>query len=191
MAIRKIATIGHPILRVVAREVTTSELETPAMQRFIDDLVETMRDANGAGLAATQIYEPIQICAIEVNKNPRYPYKPDIPLTILVNPKLTPTTSDTFDNYEGCLSVPNLRGVAPRFAEVRVEALDRTGKRLDFVARGLAAGTFQHEVDHLHGKVFLDRVKDTTTLTTWTDFERYHQAAFVERAKALVAKYGS
>ena len=191
MAIRKIATLGHPVLREVARRVTREELATPRVQAFIDDLVETMHDANGAGLAANQIYEPIRICAIEVRDNPRYPYKPNIPLTILVNPELTPTTEDTFLNYEGCLSVPNLRGEARRFAGVRVRAWDREGKELDFEMKGLTAGTFQHEVDHLDGKVFLDRVEDTRSLATWADFERHHMAAFVERAKALVAKYGA
>ena len=191
MAIRKIAVVGHPVLRTSARPVSREELESADMQTFIDDLVETMRDANGAGLAATQIYEPVAICALEVKDNPRYPYKPNLPLTVLVNPKLTPVGSETFDNYEGCLSVPNLRGVASRHCQVRVEAWDRHGKALDFVARGLTAGTYQHEVDHLLGKPFLDRVTDTTTLTTWAEFDRFHRDAFVTRARALVARFGS
>ena len=191
MAIRKIATVGHPVLRQVARELTREELGSERTQRFIDDLVETMRDAAGAGLAANQVYEPIRVTAIEINKNPRYPYKPNYPLTILVNPVLTPTTDDTFLNYEGCLSVPNLRGEVRRFTGVRVRAWDRDGNDLDFEVKGLTAGTFQHEVDHLDGKVFLDRVEDTRSLTTWADFERFHMAAFVERAKALVAKHGA
>jgi peptide deformylase len=191
MAIRKIATIGHPILRERAREVTKEELASEPMQRFIDDLVDTMHDANGAGLAANQIYEPVRITAIEVKNNPRYPYKPNYPLTILVNPVLTPTTDEQFVNYEGCLSVPNLRGEVKRFTGVHVKAWDRHGAALDFEVKGLTAGTFQHECDHLDGKVFLDRVHDTRSLTTWADFERYHQAAFVERAKALVAKFGT
>src|SRR5689334_11166395 len=118
MAIRKIATLGNPILRQVSRHLTLDELASPATQRLIDDLIETMRDASGAGLAAPQIYEPLAICALEVDNNPRYPYKPKIPLTVLVNPVLTPTTTETFDNYEGCLSVPNLRGLVPRFTEL-------------------------------------------------------------------------
>jgi peptide deformylase len=191
MTIRKIATIGHPVLRQVARQVSLDELATPGMQAFIDDLIETMRDANGAGLAAPQVYESVAICALEVNNNPRYPYKPQIPLTVLVNPVLTPQTEETFLNYEGCLSVPNLRGEVPRFTQLRVEALDRHGNRLDFVTRGLTAGTYQHEVDHLLGKVFVDRVTDPTTFATWGDFERFHRDAFVARARELVARFGS
>lgn len=190
MAIRKIATIGHPVLRQVARELTLDELRSMKVQTFIDDLVDTMHDANGAGLAANQVYEPIRICAIEIRNNPRYPYKPNYPLTILVNPVVTPTTDDTFLNYEGCLSVPNLRGEVRRFTGVHVKAWDREGKEVAFDVVGLTAGTFQHEVDHLDGKVFLDRVEDTRSLATWADFERHHMAGFVERAKALVAKHG-
>jgi peptide deformylase len=190
MTIRKIATIGHPVLRQPARLVTREELASAETQRFIDDLVETMFDANGAGIAANQVYEPIQICALHVKDNPRYPYKPPIPLTILVNPEVTPLTDETFQNYEGCLSVPNLRGEVPRFTRVRVRAWDREGKELDYEAKGITAGTYQHEVDHLQGKLFVDRVTDTKTLATWADFERYHMAGFVERARAIVARYG-
>ncbi len=191
MSLLKIATIGHPVLREKARDVTRDELVRPATQAFIDDLVETMRDARGAGLAANQVHTPIRICAIEVENNPRYPYKPNIPLTILVNPVLEPVGDELFGNYEGCLSVPDLRGEVFRHVEVRVRAWDREGKDLDFVARGLSAGTYQHEVDHLVGKLFVDSVRDTTTLSTWKEFERHRQPAFVERARALVARFGS
>ena len=202
MAIRKIAQIGHPVLRQVAREVSREELALPATQRFIDDLVETMRDADGTGLAAIQVYEPIRICAIEVRNNPRYPYKPNIPLTILVNPVLTPVgqagpigqagsvDNEQFDNYEGCLSVPNLRGVVKRFVHVHVRAWDRHGNAIDEVVHGLKAGTYQHEVDHLNGKIFVDRA-DPSTFTTWTEFERHHRAGFIEQVTQLVARVGS
>lgn len=191
MPLLKIAAVGHPILRQVARPVTLEELASTQVQGFIDALIETMRDANGAGLAAPQVHESIQICAIEVKDNPRYPYKPNIPLTVLVNPELTPIGDETFLNYEGCLSVPNLRGEVRRAARLRVEAFDRHGVPLDFEAAGLAAGTYQHEVDHLLGKLFLDRVEDPRSLSTWGEFDRFHRDAFVLRAKAVVAKYGS
>jgi peptide deformylase len=191
MAIRKIAQIGHPVLRQRAREVTREELLAPDMQRFLDDLVETMRDANGAGLAAIQVYEPIRIAAVEVRgDNPRYPYKPAIPLTLLVNPVLTPVGEETFENYEGCLSVPNLRGLVPRFLHLHVKAWDRHGNEIDEVVHGLKAGTYQHEVDHLDGMIFVDRVKDPRSLTTWTEFDRFHRDAFVEKMTELVARVG-
>ncbi|MBL0215891.1 MAG: peptide deformylase [Myxococcales bacterium] len=191
MAIRKIAQIGHPVLRQTARDVSREQLASPAMQAFIDDLIETMRDADGAGLAAIQVYEPVRICAIEVRNNPRYPYKPPIPLTILVNPVLTPVGDELFENNEGCLSVPNLRAMVQRQVHVHVKAWDRHGNDIDETVHGLKAGTYQHEVDHLLGKVFVDRVTDPTTFSTWTEFDRHHKAAFVERAKALVARVGS
>jgi peptide deformylase len=191
MTILSIAQIGTPILRERAREVAPDELRSAEVQRFVDDLVETMRDANGAGLAAPQVYRGLRICAIEVEDNPRYPYKPRIPLTILVNPVLTPLSGETFDNYEGCLSVPDLRGVVPRHAELRVQALDRHGHAIDREVRGITAGTFQHEVDHLDGKLFVDRVADTTSLCTWKAFTRHREREFRAMVEKIVARYGS
>jgi peptide deformylase len=191
MALRKIAQVGHPILRERAREVAREELLGAEVQSFIDDLIATMRDANGAGLAATQVYVPLRICAIEVGDNPRYPYKPKIPLTILVNPVVTPLSDATFSNFEGCLSVPNLRGRVQRYLHVRIDALDRHGKPLSFEAKGISAGTYQHELDHLDGKLFLDRVSDSTSLCTWEHFDRYEKERFVAEVKSIVAKWGS
>jgi peptide deformylase len=186
----KIAHIGHPVLRQRAREVGRDELLSGAMARFIDDLIETMRDASGAGLAAIQVHQPVRIFAVEVKDNPRYPYKPNVPLTVVVNPVITPLTDETFENFEGCLSVPNLRGVVERFAEVRVTGWDREGKPYERIARGLTAGTFQHESDHLDGTIFVDRVKDPRTLCTWAEFDRYHKQAFVERIVPFVKRMG-
>ena len=191
MALLKIAQIGHPVLRQRAREVTREELASPAMQQFIDDLVETMRDANGAGLAAIQVYNPVRICAIEVRNNPRYPYKPPIALTVLVNPVLTPLGDETFLNNEGCLSVPNLRGDVPRFVHLRVQGWDRDGHDVDFEVHGLSAGTYQHEVDHLDATIFVDRVADPRTFTTWTEFERFHREPFIARVTELVTRHGA
>lgn len=190
MAILEIAQIGHPILRQPARDLTREELASAEIQHFIDELVATMRHANGAGLAANQVYRPIAICAIEVEDNPRYPYKPNIPLTILVNPVIELVGDEQFDNYEGCLSVPNLRGVVRRHARIRVSAWDRHGEPIEREVAGVTAGTYQHEVDHLRATLFVDRVEDTTTLCTWTEFERQHRDAFVERITQVVARYG-
>jgi peptide deformylase len=191
MTVRAIVTVGHPVLRERAREITVEELASPAMQDIIDDLIDTMRHANGAGIAANQIGEPVRITTIEVNDNPRYPYKPRIPLTVVVNPIIEPLDDEMIDINEGCLSVPNLRGTVSRHVNVRVRWLDRDGVPHDEIKRGLTAGTFQHECDHLDGKLFLDRVTDPTTFTTWEQFERFHRAAFVERITAFVERVGS
>ena len=190
MTVLPIATVGNPELRIVAGEVSAAELALPETQSFIDDLVETMRAANGAGLAATQVLRHQRICAVEVDNNPRYPYKPRVPLTILVNPVITVLDDDQFLNMEGCLSVPGIRGGVLRNTRIHVKALDRHGAEIDEEIRGITAATYQHEVDHLDGILFLDRVTDSRTLTTWESFDRFHHEAFVESVKALVAKHG-
>lgn len=190
MSVLPIATVGNPELRIVAGEVSAAELALPETQSFIDDLVETMRAANGAGLAATQVLRHQRICAVEVDNNPRYPYKPRVPLTILVNPVITVLDNDQFLNMEGCLSVPGIRGGVLRNTRIHVKALDRHGAEIDEEIRGITAATYQHEVDHLDGFLFLDRVSDSRTLTTWESFDRFHHDAFVESVKALVAIHG-
>lgn len=190
MTLLKIAQIGHPILREPALAVTLEDLRSRETQAFIDDLIETMRDANGAGLAATQVYVSKRIVALEVKDNPRYPYKPNIPLTIVVNPVIEPLGEEKFDNYEGCLSVPNLRGVVQRQAEARITGWDRHGNPLEIMAKGLTAGTFQHEVDHLDGILFVDRVTNPKTLCTWAEFDRYHKQPFVDRILPFVKRMG-
>jgi peptide deformylase len=133
----------------------------------------------------------VRIATIEVTKNPRYPYKPPIPLTVVVNPVVEFLDDELVDINEGCLSVPNMRGNVLRHVNIRVTYLDRHGVEHVEVKRGLTAGTFQHELDHLDGLLFLDRVHDTRTLTTWEQFERYHRAAFIERITEFVARVGS
>jgi peptide deformylase len=191
MSVLDIVNIGDPFLRIPARDLREEDIPTPIIQGFIDDLIETMRHARGAGLAATQVRSPHRICAIEVADNPRYPYKPPIPLTILINPTIEALTEERFDNYEGCLSVPNLRGVVPRAVGIRLRALDRAGAPIDREVWGLSAGTYQHECDHLDGTLFVDRVIDTKSLCTWSTFEQYHRSAFVDRVEALTSRFGS
>jgi peptide deformylase len=191
VTVREILTVGHPILRQAAEEVPVDEIRSGEVQQLIDDLVDTMRHANGAGLAAIQIGASRRVAVIEVADNPRYPYKPAIPLTVLVNPVIEPLDDEVVEINEGCLSVPDLRGTVSRHVNIRVRWLDRDGAPHDEVQRGLTAGTFQHECDHLAGVLFLDRVGDPTTFTTWEQFERFHRAAFVERISAFVARVGS
>ena len=129
MAILKVARLGHPVLRQTAQPVPAGEIRSAETQRLIDDMVETMREYNGAGLAAPQVHTLQQICVIEVNGNPRYPDAPSIPLTVLINPVVTPLTSEMDDGWEGCLSVPDMRGRVPRYTAVRLECHDREGGR--------------------------------------------------------------
>jgi peptide deformylase len=188
---QEILTIGDPRLRQPAEPVEPGEVAAADTQELIDALVATMRAAQGAGLAATQIGVAKRVCVIEVDDNPRYPYKPKIPLTVIVNPRLTLLSAERFLNNEGCLSVPGFRGDVHRCTEIRVDGLDRSGDPLDFTVRGLSAGTFQHECDHLDGLLFTDRLADPASLTTWDNFTRYRQPAYLERVAALVARYGS
>jgi peptide deformylase len=189
---RQIVEIGHPVLRERAREVGPEELRSAELQRLIDDMIDTMRAASGAGLAANQVGETVRIAVVEVREgNRRYPYKPAVPLTVIVNPVIEPLDDDVEQINEGCLSVPNLRGEVPRHMNVRVRYTDREGEEHDEVRRGLTAGTFQHELDHLDGTLFLDRVADPATLTTWEQFERFHRDAFAERARRIVERTGS
>ena len=188
---KRILQVGDPELRRKAKPVDPADIASEEIQSIIDDLVCTMRAANGAGLAATQIGVALQICVIEVNDNPRYPYKPQIPLTILVNPRWTNLTDELFLNNEGCLSVPGLRGDVERFTEIRVQALDRHATEMEFTVAGLSAGTYQHECDHLDGVVFIDRLTDRTSLSTWENFEHFRREEYLGRVADLVGRYGS
>lgn len=173
MAILKVARLGHPVLRRPADPVPVEDIDTPEVQQFIDDLIETMLEYDGAGLAAPQVHVSSQIVVFEVESNPRYPDASSIPLTVLINPKITPINLHQEEDWEGCLSVPDLRGQVPRYTQVRVEAYDRDGKALDYVAKDFEARVVQHECDHLVGKVFLDRMRTLESLSFQREFVRY------------------
>ena len=189
MSVRPILTIGHPLLRQSAEPVPTDEIGSPEVQGLIDDLIDTMRRANGAGLAANQIGVLRRVVVIEVNDNPRYPYKPRIPLTVAVNPVIEPIDDETVRINEGCLSVP-LRGFVERFVNVKVGYHNRRGERHETVVRGLTAGTWQHECDHLDGTLIVDRA-DPRTLATWDEYERHFKDDFVREITQFVNRVGS
>jgi peptide deformylase len=192
MTVLPIVTVGDPVLRERARELSVDELRSDEVQRLIDDMIETKRAAHGAGIAANQVGRAVRVAVVEVEPgNPRYPYKPPVDLTVIVNPVVEPLDDEVFVVNEGCLSVPGLRGDLERFVNVRVRYLDRDGAPHDEVRRGLTAGTFQHEVDHLDGILFLDRVRDPTTFSTWEQFDRHRRAEFEARARELVERVGS
>jgi peptide deformylase len=190
MTVRDVLSIGHPVLRVPTEPLSVDEIGSRPIQQLIDDLIDTMHGANGAGIAAPQIGETVRIAVMEVTHNPRYPYKPPIPLTVAINPVIEPLDDELVEINEGCLSVP-LRGNVMRHVNIRVRYHDRDGVGHDEIKRGLTAGTWQHECDHLDGVLFVDRVADPTTLTTWAEYEQFHRDAFVERITAFVERVGS
>ena len=173
MSILKVARLGHPVLRRVTAPLSQVDLQSAALQQLIDDMIETMKEYDGVGLAADQVHESKQLAVLEVADNPRYPSKPNVPLTVLVNPSVMPLSDEMEDDWEGCLSVPELRGKVPRYRRIHVSAWDRHGRELDFIAEDFHARVIQHEYDHLNGKVYLDRMRDFSTLTFLQEFTRY------------------
>jgi peptide deformylase len=188
MAILRIAQMGEPVLRQPTRQLAPEELRSPELQRLIDDMIETMRDADGAGIAAPQVYQPLRLCVMELSGNPRYPDVPALPLTVLVNPTVTPLVPnpgnpadhDSIWMYEGCLSVAGIRGRVRRPRRVRVVAVGRRGEPIDLELEGPLASVVQHETDHLHGTLFVDRA-DPRSLTFLREYERH--VPLVERIR--------
>ncbi|HJQ85222.1 MAG TPA: peptide deformylase [Candidatus Binatia bacterium] len=173
MAILKVAHLGHPILRQVSEPVPPEGIGAPEIQRLIDDMFETMDDQDGAGLAAPQVHVSRRVVIYGVEENPRYPDAEAVPATVLINPKITPVGAATEEDWEGCLSIPELRGKVPRFTRIRVEAYGRDGRPLRFTADGFHARVVQHECDHLDGKLYVDRMTSMETLSFLPEFQRY------------------
>ena len=175
MAILKVARLGHPVIRTPSQAVPKETITTAGMQRFLDDMIETMREYEGVGLAAPQVHVPQQVAVIEVTENRRYPGEGAIPLTVLINPKIVSSSKKQALEWEGCLSVNEFRGRVPRAESLEVEAYNRKGEKVTFSAHGFFARVIQHECDHLAGKVFLDRMPDLSTLSHLHEFVRYWQ----------------
>jgi len=169
MALLTIAKLGNPVLRKEAVPVDSREIKSKEFQQLIDDMFETMLHEPGIGLAAPQIFRSIQLVVMGCEGDGGFPS------TVLINPKIVYYGPHQVENWEGCLSVDGLRGKVTRPSVVRVQALDRQGKALDFEADGLYAVCIQHELDHLIGKVFLDRMTDLSTLTQLDEFAHYWQ----------------
>lgn len=167
MAVLPIAKLGNPILRQPAAPLDLREIRSKDLQQLIDDMLETMREEPGIGLAAPQVSRSIQLVVMGCEGEGGFP------TTILINPAIVYYGPEQLEHWEGCLSVDGLRGKVTRPSSIRVTALDREGKPLDFEATGLYAVCIQHEMDHLIGKVFLDRMADLSTLTQLTEFDRY------------------
>ena len=160
MTIREILKMGDPRLLRVAPPVEA--FGTPELQMLIDDMFETMRSVNGAGLAAPQIGVDLALVIFGSRHNPRYPDAPPVPETVLLNPQITPIGDAQEEDWEGCLSVPGLRGVVPRYARIRYSGFDPQGQRIEREADGFHARVVQHECDHLVGVLYPMRVRDFT-----------------------------
>ena len=172
MAILKVSRMGHPVLRQRASEITADQVQHPDLQRLVEDMVDTMIDYEGIGLAAPQVFQPLRV--IVVGQPDTDPTDEEaIPLTVLFNPEFTAVSEETVDGWEGCLSIPAVRGVVPRAAAVDVRGLDGEGKTVEFAAEGFFARVLQHEVDHLDGVLFLDRMADFQTLAFVEEYQRY------------------
>jgi peptide deformylase len=164
MPVRPIVRLGHPALRTLARAVAPETIGTPEVQQLVDDMIETMHEAHGVGLAASQVAVEQQLFVYQAA---------EIPLRVVINPMITPHERELAYDWEGCLSIPDLRGMVPRHPAVRVQGLDREGRPLDYVVRGFEARIVQHEFDHLNGVVFLDRMRDFRTLSYIDEWGHY------------------
>ena len=168
-SILKIAQLGNPVLRIPAAPLTDQEILHPSTSHFIDSMIATMREYNGAGLAAPQVSFSKQIIVIESREN----RGGDFPLTILLNPKIVEFSKDLAEGWEGCLSLKDLWGKVKRSTRIKVEAKTREGKNIDIKAEGFFAIVLQHEIDHLYGKVFVDRMEDMTSLCFTAEYNKY------------------
>lgn len=184
MAALKIARLGNPILRKVAQAVNLKELRIPGsdVHRFIDDMIDTMHEEGGVGLAAPQVSRSLQIFIVECQDNKRYPGKVIIPLTVLVNPVITRYSEEKVEGWESCLSLIDFRGLVPRSREVTVEGYNREGKKVVLNVNGFLSIVFQHEIDHLNGIVFLDRMEDLTKLSYMEEYQTYWEEQEVVKA---------
>ncbi|MBI3313471.1 MAG: peptide deformylase [Candidatus Omnitrophica bacterium] len=173
MAILKVARLGHPVLRQKAEPVGEKEIKSLPIQQLIDDMTETMHEYEGVGIAAPQVHVSKQIAVIEVRQNSRYPEAPEIPLMVLINPRVASRSKKMIEGWEGCLSIPDLRGQVPRHESLICEALNREGRSVRIEASGFFARVIQHEWDHLQGCVYLDAMKDLKSLAHLQEFARF------------------
>jgi peptide deformylase len=180
MSILKVARIGHPAVRARAGDIAPDRITAPDIQRLIDDMIETMHEYDGVGLAAPQVHVGLRLAVIEVPEDDDRA-EAAVPLTVLVNPVVRPLGEEMVNGWEGCLSVPDLRGLVPRRRRLELCALDRNGKPIRIEASDFFARVIQHECDHLDGSVYLDRMKDARSLSFIDEWDRHvpptHDAA--------------
>jgi peptide deformylase len=169
MSILKVARMGHPVLRRRARPLDKSDIRNPVVQKFIDDMIETMYEYHGVGLAAPQVHEGLRLFVAMLDDEPG----DESEALVVINPEITPNSAAMEEGWEGCLSIPDIRGLVPRHTEITVKALDRNGKAMELRLRGFPARVAQHETDHLDGVLFFDRMKSMQSLTFLEEFSRF------------------
>jgi peptide deformylase len=170
MSILKVARMGHPVLRQRARPISPSDLRDPMMQTLINDMIDTMHEYSGVGLAAPQIHEDLRLFVALLDDDP----DSESDAMVVVNPEIFPVSDAKVEGWEGCLSIPDIRGRVPRYSEIVVRALDRAGKKMELNLKGFPARVAQHETDHLDGILFFDRMTSMQSLTYLDEYSRYH-----------------
>jgi peptide deformylase len=170
MSILKVARMGHPVLRTKARTVDKAELKNPTVQYFIDSMIDTMHEYSGVGLAAPQVHESLRLFVAMLDTDGRG----EGDAVAFINPEITHIGDQTVEGWEGCLSIPEIRGRVPRAQHIKVTALDRNGKRFELELKDFPARVVQHETDHLDGVLFFDRMRSLESLTYLEEYSRYH-----------------
>jgi peptide deformylase len=173
MSLLKVARMGHPVLRTRAREIERAELKQPSMQKLIDDMIDTMHEYHGVGLAGPQVHEGLRIFVAAIAPQEDEPLAPGDEPMVFINPVVTLAGTEIVEDWEGCLSIPDLRGRVPRAREIQVVAMDRHGGRIDVTSHDFPARVIQHETDHLDGVLFLDRMRTFETLSFLEEYARY------------------
>jgi peptide deformylase len=173
MSLLKVARMGHPVLRTRAREVERAELKLAPMQKLIDDMIDTMHEYHGVGLAAPQIHESLRIFIAAIAPENEDPLSPADEPMVFINPVITPAGPEMVEDWEGCLSIPDIRGRVPRARAIKVTAMDRTGGKIDITSHDFPARVIQHETDHLDGVLFFDRMRSFQTLSYLEEYSRY------------------
>ncbi len=180
MSILKVARMGHPVLRARTKPLEPAEIQSPRIQQLIDDMFDTMQEYQGVGLAAPQVHESLRLFVAgfaprvaDDDNDDDEDGETSVPLMALINPEITIVGEDTADEWEGCLSIPDIRGRVTRAREIKVKAYDRRGRKIEINARGFTARVIQHETDHLDGILFFDRMDSLETLTYLDEFGKY------------------
>jgi peptide deformylase len=173
MSLLKVAHMGHPVLRKRAREIERPELKHPSVQKLIDDMIDTMHEYHGVGLAAPQVHEGLRIFVAAITPQNEEPLSPGDEPMVFINPVVTSIGNEIVEDWEGCLSIPDIRGRVPRARSIKVTALDRSGGKLDFTSHDFPARVIQHETDHLDGVLFFDRMRTFESLAFLDEYARY------------------